>query len=215
MVNRFKIDGKARTLGALEGRLECADVLPQVTFNVRQWYHYRNKCIREIEQEIGLLSLIVRSSAASEDTANESLAGHFESIISVSGEDCLSSAIDQVIDSLGECNLDKDEVLVQPMLQNIVRSGVALSVDPNTCAPYRVINYFEGNDAAAVTSGKNGLTYVEAARSVFCSPNNMQPIIKLINELEVCFLIYLWILNLLLRNSEKNQCCFKLDFWFY
>ena len=29
------------------------------------------------------------------------------------------------------------------MLENVIRSGVAFSHDPNTCSPYRVINWNE------------------------------------------------------------------------
>ena len=40
------------------------------------------------------------------------------------------------------------------MLQNVIRSGVAFSHDPNTSAAYRVVNWSEGDDATFVTGGR-------------------------------------------------------------
>ena len=45
----------------------------------------------------------------------------------------LEESILKVIDAYGEPD-PCDEVLVQPMLENVVRSGVAFSHDPNTCS---------------------------------------------------------------------------------
>ena len=42
------------------------------------------------------------------------------------------------------------------MLENVLSSGVAFSHDPNTCSPYRVVNWSEGSDTTAVTGGVGG-----------------------------------------------------------
>ena len=52
----------------------------------------------------------------------------------------LKESIQKVIGSYEKPHTD-DEVFVQPMLENVIRSGVAFSHDPNTCSPYRVINW--------------------------------------------------------------------------
>ena len=83
-------------------------------------------------------------------------AGAFLSVLNVATEQ-LAGAIKQVIASYGDA-ADHDEVLIQPMLQNVVRSGVAFSHDPNTCAPYRVINWSESSNTTAITGGQDGRT---------------------------------------------------------
>jgi len=56
-------------------------------------------------------------------------------------------------------------VLIQTTLTQVVRSGVAFSHDPNTCAPYRVVNWSEGGDTAAVAGGMGGRVWQQAAHS--------------------------------------------------
>ncbi len=80
-----------------------------------------------------------------------------------------------------------DEVLIQPMLRDVVRAGVAFSHDPNTAAPYRVINWTEGDDTAAVTAGLGGRTYQSAAQSPVPAPPAIAPVIALIEELQARF----------------------------
>ncbi len=60
-------------------------------------------------------------------------------------------AIDKVYDSYD--SKEGEEVLIQPMLPNIIKSGVVFTRDLYTLAPYYCIEYFEGDDSAAVTSG--------------------------------------------------------------
>lgn len=88
-------------------------------------------------------------------------AGAFLSVPNVD-RDGLAKAINQVFQSYGGVN-PEDEVLVQPMLENVLRSGVAFSHDPNTCAPYRIVNWSEGGDTAAVTGGLGGRVWQQAA----------------------------------------------------
>ena len=54
----------------------------------------------------------------------------------------IENAIDKVFDSYNSSE-DKDEVLIQPMLDQVCRSGVLFSHDPNTSSPYRIINWSE------------------------------------------------------------------------
>ena len=86
-----------------------------------------------------------------EDGIESSNAGAFLSILDVNHEG-LENAVDQVVEAYGTVN-GQDEVLIQPMLSQVLRSGVAFSHDPNTCAPYRVVNWSEGNNTSTVTSG--------------------------------------------------------------
>jgi len=92
-----------------------------------------------------------------------------------------ADAIEAVIQSYGAPH-DDDEVLVQPVLTNVVRSGVAFSHDPNTCAPYRVVSWAEGGDTAVVTTGSGGRTWQMAARSPFAPPPELTDVLRLLEE---------------------------------
>ena len=123
----------------------------------------------------------MRSSCGREDSALASFAGAFLSVPNVD-EAGLVSAIEHVIASYGDVHLT-DEILIQPMLGNVLRSGVAFSHDPNTCAPYRVVNWSEGDDTAAVTGGMGGRLWQQAAHSAVAAPASLAPVVALLEEL--------------------------------
>lgn len=178
---------KARTLAALEGRLQNATVLPQHTFSAAAWRQSPQACLDSIRTKLGRESLIVRSSAACEDSASASMAGCFLAVPNVLTDAELAQAIDQVIASYTAIDPERDEVLVQPMLQRVLRSGVVFSADPNTGASYRIINCSEGSDTSAVTAGRGGATYIVAPGVKKPEPQHLQPLLALIEELEACF----------------------------
>ena len=66
----------------------------------------------------------------------------------------LKDAIKKVIESYGEERKPEDEVLIQPMLENVNMSGVLVTHCPKSGAPYYIINYNDSGDTTAVTSGK-------------------------------------------------------------
>jgi hypothetical protein len=172
---------KAGTLSRLQGRLASARIAPLLAFTVAQWQADRRACIQDLQGRLPATSWIVRSSCGREDSAQASFAGAFLSVPNVE-EAGLESAVEQVIASYGEAHLS-DEVLIQPMLGNVIRSGVAFSHDPNTCAPYRVINWSEGDDTASVTGGMGGRLWQQAAHSPASAPASLSPIIALLEDL--------------------------------
>ena len=176
---------KAGTLVSLQERLTSARIAPLLSFTVREWHRGKQACFRDIRGRLGSGPWIVRSSCLREDGTQASNAGAFLSILGVAEAE-LESAIERVIASYGDAPLE-DEVLIQPMLENVVRSGVAFSHDPNTCAPYRVLNWSEGSDTESVTGGMGGRLWQQAARSEVPPPTNLMPIIALLEELLVLF----------------------------
>lgn len=147
---------KAENLARLRGKLTYAEILPQVSFTVAEWRAGREsiwkKCL-VIRGEEG--KLIVRSSAVSEDTYEGSQAGRFQSIGGVKNEQEFLKAVDAVIASYENAS-EKDQVLVQPMLEAVKACGVAFTIDPNSLGNYYVINYDESGSTSTVTSG-NGV----------------------------------------------------------
>jgi len=176
---------KAGTLISLQERLTSARIAPVLSFTVREWHQGRHACFRDIRGRLGSGPWIVRSSCLREDGAQASNAGAFLSILGVNEAE-LESAIERVIASYGDTP-SADEVLIQPMLENVVRAGVAFSHDPNTCAPYRVVNWSEGTDTESVTGGMGGRLWQQAARSEVPPPPNLVPMITLLEELLVLF----------------------------
>ena len=172
---------KAATLASLDGRLKHAHVPPLVYFQVREWEADRRACLDLISRELDGDSFIVRSSCHSEDKVDSSNAGAFLSLANISTGD-LEESIVKVIDAYGEPD-PCDEVLVQPMLENVVRSGVAFSHDPNTCSPYRIVNWTEGEDTAAVTGGLGGSVWQHAASSPVDHPENLAEVFAMVEEL--------------------------------
>ena len=176
---------KAGTLALLQGKLYAVRIAPLVVFTVAEWQADRAGCISKVQPGIGAGPWIVRSSCQCEDGATVSNAGAFLSLPDIF-KDGLEKAIEQVVAAYGEL-VAADEILIQPMLQNVLRSGVAFSHDPNTCAPYRVVNWSEGSDTSAVTGGMGGRTWQQAAQSTVPPAPTFAGVVALLEELLVLF----------------------------
>ena len=177
----MRFSTKAGTLVSLQGSLKTARIAPLCFFTVADWRTDRKVCVNRVRGAVGDGPWIVRSSCTREDGEGASNAGAFLSVANVI-EEGLERAIDDVIEAYGEAS-PHDEVLVQPMLTDVIRSGVAFSHDPNTCAPYRVINWSEGQDTAAVTGGIGGRVWQQAARSVAPPKPEFTLLVALLEEL--------------------------------
>ncbi|WP_430788473.1 PEP/pyruvate-binding domain-containing protein [Actinoplanes sp. G11-F43] len=152
---------KAETLEQLAPLVRRARVLPLRYFSVAEWRTVPEKVLDDVlSKPWGNEPLIVRSSTRQEDDPGTLMPGSYLSVAGVAGRQELREAVDAVIDSYqrrtGEPALDdlgEQLVLVQPMVRDATMTGVVFTCDPNTGAPYLVINYEENGDSAAVTSG--------------------------------------------------------------
>lgn len=109
------------------------------------------------------------------------MAGAYLSVCDV-GIESLDEAVEAVIRSYRDA-VEGDQLLVQPMIRDVIRAGVGFSHDPNTCSPYRVINWTEGAATDAVTGGHGGQIWQQAALSHRDPPAVLRPIIALVEEL--------------------------------
>ncbi|HEY9843728.1 MAG TPA: PEP/pyruvate-binding domain-containing protein, partial [Candidatus Obscuribacterales bacterium] len=180
---------KAETLASLEGRLQQAQVLPQLRFGCRDWPQVAPAILAEAAQRGWLeLPLVVRSSALDEDGHLQSLAGHFTSVLNVLGPEALQAAILRVIGSFtGD---SPHQVFLQPQLTDIRLSGVAFSREPNTGSPYVVINYDDASGTTdSVTSGRgqNLRTCYHHLQAGFEAAAPLDRIVRLLAELEQIF----------------------------
>ncbi|CAO3411522.1 PEP-utilizing enzyme [Azospirillum largimobile] len=183
---------KAGTLEWLRGRLGAVHILPQLDFTVQAWRLAGNRLPGAVGRALAHspwshAPLIVRSSAVSEDQNEQSNAGRYLSLAGIRGRDAVEAAVSGVIASYGDGD-PNDEVLIQPMLEDVAMSGVAFSWDPNTGAPYRIINYDPvtgRTDSVTAGDGRMLETFV-CVRNSPTQPEDprLAQILSLMDELE-------------------------------
>lgn len=190
MTAKLNFGTKAETLHSLSFLLKSAKILPQIRFTLDEHTSDKKPFLSKIH-EIGWLdhSLIVRSSARKEDSSTASLAGHYTSILGVKGEKSLLEAVEAVIASFDKQRQD-DQIFIQPMLTDVMMSGVAFSKNPTSGAPYILINYDDCSGSTnSVTSGQTNdlkaYCYYRHATIPPISP--FDKVIQLIKELETLF----------------------------
>lgn len=139
-LSRFVLDTKANTLKRLESMVTKSKIAPQYTFTVDEFEIDPTGVCEAIREEFQH-DVIVRSSTLAEDGWEESNAGRFESILDVSTDvdEELVEAIETVIDSYNDN--PENQVLVQPMVDDVSASGVAMTRSVEHASPYYVINY--------------------------------------------------------------------------
>jgi hypothetical protein len=179
---------KAETLERLRPLLLRSRVLDLLWFTVKEWRNERERLIHEIGQRFGSQPVVVRSSARNEDGDAQSQAGAFASCLDVDSAApvALASAVRTVIDSFdGD---PENQVLIQPMLKGITLSGVIMTHELDTGAPYYVLNYDdESGRADTITSGsgenKTVLVHRDCAGDHMDSPR-VAELIGFVRELE-------------------------------
>jgi hypothetical protein len=191
-ISRIVFKGKVQTLDNLAGVTRTATVLPRFSFTLADWTADRMSIVDRIAGTFSDDMVIVRSSAAAEDTAHASAAGAFESVLDVQPSDraATEAAIERVVGSYardGRAVLPVDEVLVQPQIRDLVSSGVLLTRDPGTGAPYYVIDTDEESGRSdIVTSGAGGKTrtfYVKPGSATDHLPETVRRIVAVGDEL--------------------------------
>lgn len=161
-----------------------------VFFSRALWLKNQRQCLDLIGQA-GLSSLLaVRSSSLGEDGEDSSMAGAFHSLLNVPGQwpENLAGAIQEVAGALPS---DDDQILIQPMVQNVSMSGVLMTRGLDDGAPYYVINYDDSSGRTdTVTSGQGVHKTVHIHRGVkagdFDSPR-LLAVVELARQLESLF----------------------------
>lgn len=148
---RFVLGTKAETLERLRPLVQTSRIGEQVCFTADDWRRDGGAVIAAIQQKFGATSVVVRSSAQSEDGWAASNAGGYESVLDVPVQDParITEAVSRVIASYGRGD-PQDQVLVQAMLRGVLLSGVAFTRTLTHGAPYYVINY---DDCSSRTDG--------------------------------------------------------------
>lgn len=151
-VPAFILGTKAETLERLGPRLESARVPDQVVVEWSNWQQ-PSAVLQPLRNRLeGLVA--VRSSSRLEDAWDQSNAGAFESILNVDlgDDDAITAAVDAVFASYG-APAPGDQVLVQPMVENVRASGVITTRRLGTGGPYITVHMDTGDATDTVTGG--------------------------------------------------------------
>jgi len=189
-MKNLNLSSKANVLDELRHVLKSASILPIYRFQIDSFRKNKENILNNIQLKL-TGEVIIRSSSANEDTELTSNAGNFTSIMNIDSQDsvALSNAIERVISSYGSTSSDKDEVLIQPMLQNVQLAGVIFTADIDTLSPYYVINYDDSGSTDSVTSGNTNKlkTYVSYRKNNFFPNTYISKIISATQECEKIF----------------------------
>lgn len=155
-LTHFVLGTKAQTLHRLRPLVQHSRIEDQYSFTLAQWQDTPAEILSGIESVLGPVSLVVRSSALSEDGFGSANAGLYDSVLGVDGtaRPDISQAIEQVVRSYPDAHPDH-QVLVQPMVSDVVASGVAFTCTLDYGGPYYVINYEETASTESITSGSS------------------------------------------------------------
>lgn len=181
-MKKLSFTNKGENLKNLSPIIKEAKILPLVIIN-----DINDDAINDIKN-LGD-KVIIRSSASNEDTNLTSNAGAFLSIanIDTSNKEIIKDAFDKVKISMGKDN-HNNQILIQPMLNDIDICGVAFSVDKDNYAPYFCISYDESGSSDSITSGStSNITNIIIFRGCASKDRRINKIIQALLELESIF----------------------------
>ena len=178
----FILGTKAQSLERLEEVITLSKIAPQVSFTVSSWRNKPEEITDHIQQKFKSKKVIVRSSAISEDGFDSSNAGAYESVLDIDAGDqkAIFDSIESVINSYLDNNL-ANQVLVQPMIENVSVSGVIFTRTLSESAPYYVVNFDDSSqETDTITSGTSmdHKTLVVSRQNIGDANNNIPESIR-------------------------------------
>lgn len=156
----FVLGTKAQTLHRLRQLVRKCRIEDQVSFTVEEWTEAPEPIIARVRESFVGQRLVVRSSALSEDGFTTANAGVYTSVLKVDGDDgaAIRGAITEVVASY-PAGTSGDQVLVQPMVEDVRASGVAFTRTLTHGAPYYVVNYDDVTFSTDSITGGNSRTH--------------------------------------------------------
>ncbi|WP_375202111.1 PEP-utilizing enzyme [Hyphococcus sp.] len=156
---RFVLGTKAETLDRLKPLVRAMRIEDQVKFSISEWERDEAAINARVRSAFDGAPVIVRSSSLAEDCWSTANAGVYTSLpdVDLGQTEKFASAVNEVIASYGPRNPD-DQVLVQPMLSDVIANGVVFTRTLSHGAPYFVVNFDETEGATdGVTAGTGDL----------------------------------------------------------
>jgi hypothetical protein len=153
----FSFGTKAQTLERLIGLVRGARIVPLLYFTAEDWERDSTGKLEQIQLKFAPAPLAVRSSSLREDGSGQSMAGAFKSCLGVDSVDtsALRLSIEEVLGSFS--GHPHDQVLVQPMVDDIAVSGVITTHVVDDGAPYYVLNYDDNSGKTDTVTGGCGI----------------------------------------------------------
>ncbi|WP_139470632.1 PEP-utilizing enzyme [Campylobacter armoricus] len=186
-MEKLSFQTKAKNLLILKDKLKNAKILDVVITSLKEIFQDKEEVFKKIAS-LNSKKLIIRSSSSNEDSLKSSNAGAFLSLanVDVNDKNQLFKALEEVGCSMPNEN---DEILIQPMLLDIQKCGVAFSVDKDNFAPYFCIEYDDNGSNSSITDGsvKNAKTYFHYRENDDIENKHMQQVILLLKELETLY----------------------------
>ena len=185
---RFDFGTKAETLTDLQRVLQTAEIPDLLYFSVAEWRADEAAVLLEIGRRFDGSSIVLRSSAQNEDGEAHSQAGAFASCLDIDSGDprAVREAIQTVADSFA--GDPEDQVLVMPMLREVTLSGVIMTHELDTGAPYYVLNYDDESGKTDTITGGTGVNKTVMVHRDFASGHIDSPrvaeLLDLARELE-------------------------------
>lgn len=155
---KFILGSKAESLARLENLVSKSKICPQYLVSYESFQKNPYKTLNEIKDVFASEKIIVRSCSTNEDKWNASAAGSYLSVLDIDPKDDkkLLGAISEVFASYDSRTMS-DQVLVQPMLNEVTAAGVVFTRVPASGAPYYIINYeTKSGRTDLVTGGQSG-----------------------------------------------------------
>jgi len=149
----MKFLSKSQTLKNL--RLKRSTIPQLIIFNCNKYKKNKKKILLNIQKKFPNSKIAVRSSFNNEDTAKSSNAGKYKSFLNIETKnlESIEKSIDDVINSKKKI-FKGESFFVQKMVDNVSFSGVVLTKNLEDYSQCININYFNGKNTEAVTSGK-------------------------------------------------------------
>ena len=183
---KFSFGSKGTTLDKLSALVSGNYLCEQIIVPITKWREDKDRYLSDILSQFSGQMIVVRSSAASEDGWHASNAGAHLSKINIPVEPgAVSDAIESVFESYLETS-SKDEVLIQPMIQNVAISGVVLTRDLDTGSPYYVLNYDDlSGRTDTVTGGHESKTMlIHRSHPEAIHSSRFRQLVNIVMELE-------------------------------
>ena len=178
---------KAETLSWLAG--QGFPVPELMYFSVESWENAPEKIVRSLCGSFGQYApkVAVRSSAQAEDGIESSQAGAFRSVLHVSSNN-VKELCRAIFDVKGNLHNRQDQIFVQPMVGNVIMSGVLMTRHLDDGSPYYVINYDDSSGRTDTVTGGIGASktvfiYKGARDDDFDSPR-LRAVVNLAQSLE-------------------------------
>jgi len=151
---KFVLGSKADSLIRLKPLLKKSRVPDSLMVTLGFWKSNRHEVLEEIKTKFGDIELVVRSNSLAEDSFHGSQAGAFLTVLRVKTEEEIALAVERVYGSFNS-NDSGEQVLIQPMIQNLVVNGVIATRSLATSSPWVAINYEESTRSDGITSGRS------------------------------------------------------------